>query len=241
MAAQVIITTSTAHGYNNGDRIKLDGVHGMTQVNGLYFLVADATTYTFVLKNIDGTYVDGTLYDRFIVSGIASTSRKAITIVTGLDHLLGEYVNAVTDGVVVMDIVTPTIPRLFLVQAVTGGIGFVLDTPATVVHAGLPYTGKIKLLPLGDGSATGTGQTKMRRIYLSTLRLWKSLGGKVGLTEDKLSSLSYPTHSGVLYTGDIEKFPFTNWNKYSSFIIEQDQPYPMMLLSAILLSEEEEK
>ena len=80
----------------------------------------------------------------------------------------------------------------------------------------------------------------MRRIYLSTLRLWKSLGGKVGLTEDKLSSLSYPTHSGVLYTGDIEKFPFTNWNKYSSFIIEQDQPYPMMLLSAILLSEEEE-
>ena len=40
-AANPAVVTATSHGYENGDEVLISGVSGMTEVNGIRFLVAD--------------------------------------------------------------------------------------------------------------------------------------------------------------------------------------------------------
>jgi hypothetical protein len=58
-----VVTTSAAHGYTNGDVVKITGVVGMQQVNNRAFVVAAASGSNFSLKGVDGTgyttYVSG--------------------------------------------------------------------------------------------------------------------------------------------------------------------------------------
>lgn len=54
-AANPVVVTATAHGYANGDIIYIDGVVGMTQLNGRVFVCDGITANTVNLKGIDGT------------------------------------------------------------------------------------------------------------------------------------------------------------------------------------------
>lgn len=47
------VVTATSHGFNNGDIVYIDGVVGMTELNGLEFEVANKTANTFELKGVD--------------------------------------------------------------------------------------------------------------------------------------------------------------------------------------------
>ena len=50
--------TIAGHGYSNGDEIFISGVGGMTRLNGVTWLVANATTNTFtLLRRLDGVAV----------------------------------------------------------------------------------------------------------------------------------------------------------------------------------------
>ncbi len=48
--ANPAVVTSNNHGFNNGDRVYISGVKGMTQVNGNVYTVAGKTTNTFQLS-----------------------------------------------------------------------------------------------------------------------------------------------------------------------------------------------
>ncbi|MDR3526373.1 MAG: ubiquitin-activating E1 FCCH domain-containing protein [Rhizomicrobium sp.] len=52
--ANPVVITAPTHAYANGDLIYISGVVGMTQLNGNTYTVANKTTNTFELKNIDG-------------------------------------------------------------------------------------------------------------------------------------------------------------------------------------------
>lgn len=54
-AANPPVVTATAHGYANGDVVKITGVVGMQEVNNRAFIVANQATNTFELKGVDGT------------------------------------------------------------------------------------------------------------------------------------------------------------------------------------------
>jgi len=54
-ANPVVITTTAAHGYRNGDKVYIVSVGGMTEINGLVFTVANVASTTFELSGIDGT------------------------------------------------------------------------------------------------------------------------------------------------------------------------------------------
>ena len=62
-ANPVVVTTTGAHGYLDGEEIFIDDVVGMTELNGFRFIVANKTATTFELTGIDGTgytaYVSG--------------------------------------------------------------------------------------------------------------------------------------------------------------------------------------
>ena len=68
-ADPVVVTTSAAHGYSNGDEIFLSGVVGMTELNGRNFKVANVTSTTFELQDLNGTDVDGTGYTAYTSGG----------------------------------------------------------------------------------------------------------------------------------------------------------------------------
>jgi hypothetical protein len=50
-----VTITSANHGFNNGDRVVITGVSGMTQLNNKEFVVANKTTNTFQLSGVNGT------------------------------------------------------------------------------------------------------------------------------------------------------------------------------------------
>lgn len=67
----ITTVTSAAHGYSNGQEVQISGLLGITQLNGRNFKVADVTTNTFNLKNMDGTYLNSSSYNDYISGGSA--------------------------------------------------------------------------------------------------------------------------------------------------------------------------
>lgn len=61
--ASPAVVTATSHGFNNGDRVIIAGVGGMTELNNREFTVANKTTHTFELSGVNSsgytTYTSG--------------------------------------------------------------------------------------------------------------------------------------------------------------------------------------
>jgi len=231
-ADPVVISTTAAHGFSNGDFVKIDGIEGMTQINGCIFKVANVTATTFELSDEDDADIDGTAYSTYISGGEV---RKMVTALTGLDHLEGEVVSVQTDG---------GLPSETQTYTVSGG-AITLDDSAAVAHVGLPYTGIIRLLKQSNGSIE-VAQTKKRRNYLMTLRLYQTLGLKIGKTEDDLLPLAFDLpnkelgKAPPLFTGDHAKRPPSGWSTEDELVIKQDQPLPAFVLAVVMRSEVEE-
>jgi hypothetical protein len=234
--ASPCVVTAPGHGLSDGDQIKIDNVVGMTNVNMNKYLVANKTTDNFEITTLLGVSVDSSLYSLYLSGGEV---RKMVTAISGLDYLDGEYVYVVSDGGV-----NPQ-TQSFLVS----GGAITLPTKVAVAHFGLPYQGTLRLLPLGDGSGHGSGQTKPHRIYDSALVVAQSLGGNIGIDSSHMSRIVYPTQTGNVvagqaplpYSGALKKIPVTGWNANSNITITQDLPLPMMILAVIIDSEESDK
>ena len=50
----LVVTTSAAHGYDNGDNIYVSGVNGLTALNGNTYEIANTTSTTFSLVGVSG-------------------------------------------------------------------------------------------------------------------------------------------------------------------------------------------
>lgn len=70
------VTTSTAHGYSNGDVVKIEAVVGMTQVNNLYFTVTVVDADEFTIG------VDTSAYTAYSSAG---TSKKTLVYAPGTE------------------------------------------------------------------------------------------------------------------------------------------------------------
>ena len=81
-AANPAVVTSSSHGYSNGDFVIITGVVGMTQVNGKTFKVADKTTNTFELQDVDGTDINSSSYTAYSSGGIANKIYQITTSYT---------------------------------------------------------------------------------------------------------------------------------------------------------------
>lgn len=73
------VVTSNTHGYANGDWIKVDGIGGMTELNGRTFIVAGVTANTFQLTDHTGANVNTTGFGAFTAGG---NLRRVYTVVS---------------------------------------------------------------------------------------------------------------------------------------------------------------
>ena len=70
--ADPVVVTAAAHGFLDGDSIKITDVEGMTDINDTVFLVSNKTTNTFELTDIEGNDIDGSAFTAYTSGGIVS-------------------------------------------------------------------------------------------------------------------------------------------------------------------------
>jgi Ubiquitin-activating enzyme E1 FCCH domain len=73
------VVSITSHGFVNGQWIFVQGVAGMTQLNGRTFIVAGATTNTFQLNDWDNNPLDTTNYGVYVSGGQFASYFELVT------------------------------------------------------------------------------------------------------------------------------------------------------------------
>lgn len=135
-------------------------------------------------------------------------------------HLVGQMVDIVIDGQQMPSRVVPP----------TGVIK--LDGKANVITVGLPYTTKIRVPSVEMQMQDGTLQGRVATVSRVVLRMYKSFGGKVGRTFDRMDDITLPPNK--LFTGDkpviLPKMGI-NYSTDTSICIKHSDPFPFNLLS----------
>lgn len=219
--ANPVVVTVAAHGYSNGDLVDLSDVEGMTELNGKRFKIANKTTNTFELTDVDsGDDIDGTAYGTYTGGGY---SRLATTEISGLDHLEGYDVSVLADGSVVYGLTVES-----------GQI--TLPTPASIVTIGLGYNCDIETLNVELNIPDGSIRSRRIKISDVSLYLINSRGGKIGPNENSLNDeLLYPIQNyddpKSLFSGHIQAEMNSEYDFDGHIFIRQSDPLPMNIIS----------
>ena len=80
--ANPVVITATAHGFSNGDHVIIGSVAGMVELNGVTGIVANKTTNTFELTDVDGTNINSTAFTTYTSGGTASKIVEVSTTYT---------------------------------------------------------------------------------------------------------------------------------------------------------------
>jgi hypothetical protein len=216
----VVVTTSAAYFSTDdvGQRIRTIDADGVTLGE------LEITAYTST------TVVIGKIVYAFdALSYTAGYWGVSVDTISGLDHLEAENVKVLADG----GLDEPA-------KTVSAGI-INLEYNYFVVSAGLPYEQKLRTLPPEAGSARGTSQGKIQKIYQLSFKVNRSFSGfQVGGNDDLLDQINFRDPSTLmgtpeaLYTGTIPNILFRDDFRYGSQVtIFNDEPLPMEILSII--------
>ncbi|MDD4951000.1 MAG: ubiquitin-activating E1 FCCH domain-containing protein [Desulfovibrionaceae bacterium] len=215
-----VVITAADHGFENGAVVRIDGVAGMSEINGRRFTAANVTADTFELSGEDGSG-----YGAYESGGSA---RKCLSEVAGLDHLEGCEVQALADGAVV--------------RGLTVADGKItLPSPAAKVHVGLGYSSVLQPMRIEVPNQLGTSQAQPKRILAASIRLMDTVGGKICPGDDVAEKyetilpqdLPTPGRPPSLQTADKRMSLASGYDKAGLFTIRQDDPLPMTIICVV--------
>ena len=204
----------------DGDKVMIEGVVGMTQVNQVApsataFTVAGANkgALTFQLSGINSL-----AYTAWSSGGTVKIVKNAFTT---MDHLIGKSVVALADGY--------PCP----VETVAAGGNVTFDYYGNQVHAGLPYTPELEPMKLDAGSQLGTARGKKQRIHKLTCCFYETGEGvEAGPDSTHLRDVK-DLDAGELSTKDVPfQFP-GGWANEATLHIRQTLPLPMTILAIV--------
>lgn len=219
--ASVGVITVTSHGFNNGDKLLLGEILGMSELNGITVLVANKTTHTFEITDNAGVNINTTNYTTYVSGG---TARKMVSSVSGLSHLEGQTVSILADGAVQPN------------QVVSSGT-ITISPKAATIHVGLPYNSDGQMLRLEAGSADGTALGKTRRTHRVGFLLHRSLGLQIGTSFDELDTVTFRrtsdpmTRAPALFSGIISESIQSDYDFENQICWRQSQPLPSTILA----------
>ena len=152
-------------------------------------------------------------------------SGSATTTLSGLSHLEGQSVSILADGSVHAN------------KTVSSG-AITLDRSVTKACVGLAYDSVLQTMRIEGGAAEGTSQGKTKRISKVVLRLFETVGVKVGPSLTQLETVPFRTTSSslsapvdTLLAGDKEIEFRDDYNSDGFIFIKQDQPLPCSVLA----------
>jgi hypothetical protein len=147
-----------------------------------------------------------------------------VTSVSGLDHLEGQTVKVIADGAAHPDKIVSS-----------GSVS--LDRGATDVHVGLGYTSILQTMRAEAGGTEGTSQGKTKRIRDVTVRLYRSVGAKIGPEEATLDIIPFRSSAELmdqavpLFTGDKTIEFDGDFDRDGFVVVQQDQPLPITVVA----------
>jgi len=154
-----------------------------------------------------------------------SYSGASTTTLSGLSHLEGQTVSILADGSVHAN------------KTVSSG-SITLDRAVTKACVGLPYNSVLQTMRIEGGAAEGTSQGKTKRISKVVLRLFETVGVKVGPSLTDLETVPFRTTSSALSSpvdtllaGDREIEFRDDYNSDGFIFVKQDQPLPCSILA----------
>ena len=162
-------------------------------------------------------------YSHFLDCGISSDYGYPSGVITGLNHLEGETVHILVDG-----IVEPP-------QVVSGGAVRV-DRPVVVASVGLPIEARIRTLPVAIGGDASLGQGRVKNVNKVWLRVYRSSGIKAGQSLSDLHEYRQRTTEVYgappnLVSDEIEIPIDADWAQGGGQVYAvQDQPLPLTVL-----------
>lgn len=208
---------TTTHGLVTGDKIRIfdivsDGTNDINLsvvINGKTLQVTVVDTNTFTIP------IDSSLMSKYISGG---TGHKLISVVTGLNHLIGKTVQVKKDGATHAD------------KVVANDGSITLDSAGYAVTVGLKYETNIVTLNRNVNLGLGPLQGQDGRHVRPILKLYQSC-------LPLLNGEFLPARSGInlmnnaipLLTDDVEYGSFT-WDTNTELTITTSDPYPLMLL-----------
>ena len=225
-----VITTSGAHGLENGDTVDISGIKVAdtaptvgwsysTEIEGTGYTVANKASTTFELQ-LNGANVNSSAFATYHSAGKV---RKAVTVVSGLWHLEGKSIVGLANG--------------YVVTGLTVASGSVtLPNAASRVHLGLDFTAEVKTLRLDAGQLNPTSHARTKKISHVGLQLEKTLGLWTGPDTDHMREAKFglPSQWGQppdALTGLKKLTMSPSWNKDGQIVIQQRDPLPMTILS----------
>ncbi len=161
---------------------------------------------------------------RFLDSHL-TYSGSSTTTLSGLSHLEGQVVSILADGSTHAD------------KTVSSG-SITLDRSVTSAVVGLNYDSVLQTMRIEGGAAEGTAQGKTKRISKVVLRLFETVGAKVGPSLTSLETIPFRTTSSnlgqpvpTLLAGDKEIEFRDDYNTDGFIFVKQDQPLPLTVLA----------
>lgn len=172
-------------------------------------------------------YVEPAVYGFTVDSGLSFDNAGGQTVFA-VPHLVGETVDILADGVVKAQ------------QVVPGSGNVTLSAAAYRTLIGLPFRTQITPLTPEIGTGTGTAQGNSMRTAELTLRLLKTVGGKVMDADGNQQVLPSRSMGAAVLdqppesrTGNV-RVELLGWARGSNTLsIVQDQPLPMHVLAMI--------
>ena len=159
-----------------------------------------------------------------LLDSLLEYSGSDTNVISGLDHLEGEIVRAISNGV---DLGSYTVS--------SGTIN--LTRTVSNVYVGLMYDNKLRSLKFEGGSRAGVAQGRLTRAHEVTVRFNRTRGGSLGFEEGgTLEPIFQRTTTAMgqlpeLFTGDkIVSFPAGHELGIQVYV-EQIEPLPMTILS----------
>ena len=178
--------------------------------------------YVEYLHNLDFNETDDTTFN-FLDSQL-SYDGSAVTTISGLAHLEGQTVSILADGATHPD------------KTVSSG-SITLERSASKVKVGLSYTSLLQTMRIDAGGENGTSQSKTKRIYEITARLYESIGVEIGPDLNNMERIPFRSSankmdSGInVFTGDKEIEFRGNYETDGFIFVRQTQPLPLTILS----------
>lgn len=162
------------------------------------------------------------LEDSFFVDSGLSYEGKAVSSLSGLEHLEGKTVSILADGAVMNQ------------QVVKGG-AVTIEQPAKKIHIGLPFVSELTTLPALGSFDSGFGTGRRMAVNRAWMRMHRSsgvfigqLGGKI--TEYRQRTTEQPGSPPSLVDDEIEVVPFGSWKNGAQVVVRQEAPLPLTVV-----------
>lgn len=212
-----------------GDTVTIDGVRGMTQLNGNIFRVKTVAGSNITLQDAGGTDLNSTGYGVYTAgppgSKLGFMFKRTATVPVG-SYLEGETISVLADA-------SPNNSQVVASGTTT------LNNSAGFMTWGYPFNSDLALLRFDAGSATGSSEGKTQQIHRASVRVENTGGLKGALNSySDLQPLVLPPANAIAGLGfALLNGPFTvqlnkgGKTRNETIVFRVSDPLPATILS----------